>query len=135
MGTEKWQKLAGLRSWKILKIHRSAVMQKCQKLAGPQLRKNVKKMHRSRVMLKCQKLPCLQSRKNAKNSQVPGHGNVPKMLRSAVFKIVKTHRSTVMKYAKMQKCFGQQILNAKRSQVRDEGKMQKFCRSWKFPKN
>ena len=75
------------------KTRRSAVMEKCQRLAGLPSRKNAKnsqvfgnermletrssavtkkyKILRSIVMIKCQKLPDLRSRKNAKTHGSP----------------------------------------------------------------
>ena len=68
------------------KIHRSAVMQKCLKLAHPLSRNDIK---------------------NVKNSKVRGHGKMPKSSRSAVTK--KCEKVADLKSKKFKKCIGQQL--------------------------
>ena len=97
--TEKCNKLANPRSRKNAQMLRSAVTKNWVKIAGPWSRKNATK---SQVKEKCQKYLSQQLWRNAENSNVRSNG----------------------------KCLGQQLRkNAKNSQVRDHGKMPKMLKS------
>ena len=77
------------------RTRRSAVTEKCQKVAGPESRKNAKmsqvrghgKMPKggtSAVTKICHKVAAQRSRKNDKKSQVRAHGKMPKTRRSVI---------------------------------------------------
>ena len=71
---------------KIQKMHSSAVMQKCLKLAGPLSWNDTKmsKTHKSVITKRCEKVAGPQSYKNGKNSHVCCQGKMQKLHRSAV---------------------------------------------------